>query len=348
MAYAPSPRFWVTLFRTLLNTFIHSAGDDPLLAQAHAIWQHEPTHSDNVLLMVPIVVGVILSGLIRYILGHVLMSILILESVKNQASGYISEMSDKKPGPSSRQLLHTIATIYRKGNFRLLLNGIGSASSYWVKHMCTKQMLMKALFLPGPVAYIVSSVLLAEYHFLWTARTILPRDQQRFVPNSGDRQRWKALVPATALYAVAESFMMHVPAMFGSDLGPSPSTEVSKAYLSGIVGSDIFVSGAMLAAQLLLFFPSFIALILVQTSLLPSVCETLVSAPVNRVRQQQQRGSRVGEIFAAFNKGPLHVQDMTRIIGARHMLWCVELHAKMCLSLVGVSAVVHLAVYNMK
>ncbi|GLB08839.1 hypothetical protein AtubIFM57258_004748 [Aspergillus tubingensis] len=348
MAYAPSPRLLVTLFRTLLNTFIHSAGDDPLLAQAHAIWKHEATHSDNVLVMVPIVINIILSGLIRYILGHVLMSILILESVENQASRYIPELSGKKPGPSSRHLLQTIATLYRKGSLRLLLNGIGSASSYWVKHLCSKQMLMKALFLPGPVAYVVSSVLLAEYHFLWTARTILPRDQQRFVPDSRDRQRWKALVPATALYAVAESFMMHVPAMFDSDLAPSATTEITKAYLSGIVGSDILVSGVMLATQLLLFFPSFIALILVQTSLLPSACETLVSAPVNQRRQQQQRGSRVGEIFAAFNKVPLLVQDVVKIIGVRHVLWCVELQAKMCLSLVGVSAVVHLAVHNMK
>ncbi|PYH32205.1 uncharacterized protein BO87DRAFT_398853 [Aspergillus neoniger CBS 115656] len=331
MAYAPSPRFWVTLFRTLLNTFIHSAGDDPLLAQAHSIWQHEPTHSDNVLVMVPIVVGIILSGLIRYILGHVLMSILILESVKNQASGYISELSDKKPGPSSRHLLQTIATLYGKGNFRLLLNGIGSASSYWVKHLCMKQLLMKALFLPGPVAYVVSSVLLAESHFLWTARTILPRDQQHFVPNSSDRQRWKALVPATALHAVAESFMMHVPAMFDSDLVPSASTDVTKAYLSGIVGSDILVSGVMLAAQLLLLSPSFIALILVQTSMLPSACETLVSAPRNQRRQQQQqRGSRVGEIFAAFKKDPLQVQDVVKIIKTRHVLWCVESQNRAC------------------
>ncbi|OJZ86928.1 hypothetical protein ASPFODRAFT_60864 [Aspergillus luchuensis CBS 106.47] len=348
MAYAPSPRFWVTLFRTLLNTFIHSAGDDPLLAQAHAIWQHEPTRSDNVLVMVPIVVEIILSGLMRYIVGHVLMSILIVESVEKEAFGSISERGDKKSGPSSRHVLQSIASLYRKGNLRLLLSGIGSACSYWIKHLCTKQMLIKAFFLPGPVAYVVSSVLLAEYYFLWTARTILPRDQQRFVPNSFDRQRWKSLVPATVLNAVAESFMMHVPAMFDSDQVPSASTDVTKAYLSGIVGSDILVSGVMLATQLLLLFPSFIALILVQTSLLPSACETLVSAPGNQRRQQQQRGSRVGEIFAAFNISPLQVQDVLKIIKTRHVLWCVELHAKMCLCLVGVSAVVHLAVYNMK
>ncbi|PYH54475.1 uncharacterized protein BO96DRAFT_397775 [Aspergillus niger CBS 101883] len=352
MAYAPSPHFWVTLFRTLLNTFVHSAGGDPLLAQAHAIWQNEPARTDNLFLLVPIAFGIILDFLIRYILGHVLMSILILESLDKQATSYDSELRHKRPGPSSRHLIQTIATLYRKGNLRLLLNGIGPACSYWIKHLCARSMLKTALFLPSPVAYILASVLLAENRFLWTARTILPCDQQPFVPTSCDRQRWKALVPATALHAVIESFMMHLPALFDSDLSLPTETEITKAYLSGIVGSDILVSGVMLAAQLLLLFPSFIALILVQASLLPSACETLISAPVNQGWQQQQqqqhRGRRLGEIFSVFKRGPLQIQDAVRIIGARHVLWCLELHGKMCLCLVEVSAVVHLAVYTIR
>ncbi|RAH54135.1 hypothetical protein BO85DRAFT_480540 [Aspergillus piperis CBS 112811] len=338
MVYVPSPHFLLSLFRILLNTFIPSAGGHPLLAQAHAIWRNEPTHSNNIFM----------SGLVRYIVGHVLVSILILESVEKQALGSFSDLRDKKAGPSSRQLFQTIATLYRTGNLRLLLNGIGSACSYWAKHLCTKQMLTRAIFLPRPVAYVVASVLLAEDRFLWNARTILPRDQQRFVPNSRDRQRWKALVPATALHAVAESFMMHFPALFKSDLASSASTDVTKAHLSGIVGFEILVSGVMLAAQFLLLFPSFIALVLVQTSLLPSVCETLVSTPVNPGGRQQQRGRRVGEIFAAFNRVSLRVQEVVKIIGATYVLWCVELHAKMCLCLIGVSAVVQVAIYDMK
>lgn len=280
------------------------------------------------------------------------MSILILESLDKQATSYDSELRHKRPGPSSRHLIQTIATLYHKGNLRLLLNGIGPACSYWIKHLCARSMLKTALFLPSPVAYILASVLLAENRFLWTARTILPCDQQPFVPTSRDRQRWKALVPATALHAVIESFMMHLPALFDSDLSLPTETEITKAYLSGIVGSDILVSGVMLAAQLLLLFPSFIALILVQASLLPSACETLISAPVNQGWQQQQqqqhRGRRLGEIFSVFKRGPLQIQDAVRIIGARHVLWCLELHGKMCLCLVEVSAVVHLAVYTIR
>ncbi|OJJ72173.1 hypothetical protein ASPBRDRAFT_126517 [Aspergillus brasiliensis CBS 101740] len=350
MIYAPSPLFWVTLFRELLNTFIHSAGDGPLLAQAHTIWQNSPAHTENVYLVVPIIFGITVNCLIRYIVGHVLMSILILESVEKQATGFNSELSNK-PAPSSRRLFHTIATLYHKGNIRLLFNGIGSACSYWIKHLCTKEVLMTAVFLPSPVAYILASVLLAENRFLWTARTILPRDQQRFVPHTRDRQRWKALVPATTLHAVADSFMMHLPALFERDLAPSVVMENTRAYLSGIVGSDILVAGVMLAAQLLVLFPSFVALILVHASMLPPACETVVSAPVNQRRQQQeqqeQRGRRVGEVFSAF-KRPLQVQDTMKIIGARHVLCCLELHGKMCVCLVGVSAMVHLAVYYMK
>lgn len=58
-----------------------------------------------------------------------------------------------------------------------------------------------SFLLPSPVAYIIASVLLAETHFLWTAHTILPRDQVRLVPKRRDRQGWKSLVIPALIYA---------------------------------------------------------------------------------------------------------------------------------------------------
>lgn len=117
------------------------------------------------------------------------MSILILEAGDKQAN--TSELRDKKPAPSSRQLLQTSAILYHKGGLCLLLNGIGSACTYWVMHSLVVKLL--TILLPSPAAYIVASVLLAEIHFFWTAHTILPCDQPCFVPKSHNCQQWESL-----------------------------------------------------------------------------------------------------------------------------------------------------------
>ncbi|KAF4763853.1 hypothetical protein HAV15_001826 [Penicillium sp. str.  len=323
--------FVLTLFHQLFSIFIHSTGDGRILARVHGLIQKEPTQSNNLLLLVPIALSVILDILIRYIIGHVLMSILIIETVEKQTNA--SEHGDKKPAPSSRQLLQTITAIYRKGGLRLLLNGIGSACTYWAMHSSVAK--ASSIVLPSPVAYIIASVLLAEKHFFWTARTILPRDQLHLVPER-DRQRWKVLAIPTLFYAVAEMMMMHVPALFDTE------QEIAITGLSYIVGSDILIAGFMLFAQLFLLFPSYILLILVQASLLPPTCEMLVFT-----QREQQWGRRVGEIFAV-NGGPLRAQEAVQMVGVARLLWCLELHGKMCLCLFGVAAVVHSAVYSMK
>jgi hypothetical protein len=98
-----------------------------------------------------------------------------------------------------------------------------------------------SFLLPSPVAYIIASVLLAETYFFWTARTILPRDQVRLVPEPRDRQRWKALVVPTLIYAVTNTAMTYVPALFENSL--APPEDVTIVGLSYIVGSDILIAG---------------------------------------------------------------------------------------------------------
>ncbi|RAQ70199.1 hypothetical protein COH20_001124 [Aspergillus flavus] len=262
------------------------------------------------------------------------MSILILETVEKQADA--SELGDKKPAPSSRQLLRISAILYRSGGVRLLLNGISSACTYWAMHISVAK--LSTTLLLSSAAHILASVLLAETHFLWTTRTILPRDQLRFVSNPGDRRRW--LVFPTLVYAAAETVMLHVPAVFDSSIAPVPDEEVTMAGLLYIVRSDILVSGLMLSAQLFLLLPSYMVLILVQASLLPPTCETLIFSP-----SRHQRGRRVGEIFSAVNRGPLRAQEAAQMIRMGQLLSCLELHGKMCLCLVGVAAVVHSVIY---
>ena len=262
------------------------------------------------------------------------MSILILETVETQPNA--CKLGDKKP-PSSRKLLRTIAVLYRKGGLRCLLNGIGSACTYWAMHSSVVK--LSSILLPAPVAYIIASVLLAKTHFFWAAHTILPRGQVRLVPGSRDRQRWKALIIPALTYAVANTVMAYVPALFDNSL--APLEEVAIEGLPYIVGSDTLIAGFMLFAQLFLLLPSYVVLISVQASLFPPKCETLVFTP-----RKQQRGRQVGEIFS--DGGPLQTQEALRMVGVARLLWCLELHGKMCLFLFGVAVVVHVMVYSMK
>ncbi|KAF5861261.1 hypothetical protein ETB97_000453 [Aspergillus alliaceus] len=339
MAYTPRPQFLLTLFRELLNTIIYSAGNDPLLARAHQFFQKDPVQTNSVLLLAPISLGIILKLLIRYIIGHVLMSILILETVEKQVN--ISKVGDKKLAPSSRYLLQTSAVLYRRGGFSLLLNGICSACTYWVMHSSVTK--LSTTLLPSPVAYIIASVLLAETRFFWTAHTILPRDQLRFVSSHRDLRRWRALVLPTLICSTAETVMMYLPAQFNSSLAPASNEKVTIEGLSYIVRSDILISALMLLTQLFFLLPSYIVLILVQASLLPPNCETLIFRP----SRQQQQGIRVGEIFSAVNQGPLQVWEAAQMIGIGRLLYCLEVHGKMCLCLLVIAAMVHLMVYSM-
>lgn len=356
MSYTPSANFLLTLFRDLLNTFIDSSGSNPLLARAHRLIQPETAQSNNILLLLPIGLGLVLDILvsveqvvnvlytdksqIRYFIGHVLMSLLILDTVAVEKQANASELGDKKPAPSGRHLFRTIAILYRTGGLGQFLNGVGSACTYQVMHSSAAKLL--ATLLPSPVSHIITSILLAEIRFLWTARTILPRDQIRLVSTSRDYVRWKALVPPTLVYAAAETAMFHVPARYDDGL-TSPQEEITIAGLSQIVRSDILISGLMLASQLFLLFPFYIVLTLVQASHLPPNCETRVFAP----SRPHHRGIRVGEIFSGVSRVPLLVQEAVQMIGVRQVLYCLELHGKMCICLIVVSAMVRSVVYAM-
>ena len=58
--------FLLTLFHQLFNIFIHSTGDGRILAQVHGLIQKEPTQINNILILVPIALSVILDILVRH------------------------------------------------------------------------------------------------------------------------------------------------------------------------------------------------------------------------------------------------------------------------------------------
>ncbi|PYI01614.1 hypothetical protein BO78DRAFT_245087 [Aspergillus sclerotiicarbonarius CBS 121057] len=332
-------KFLLTLFREFLNTFIHSSGDDPLLARAHGLLNPEPTQGNHVIVLIPIVGGIILDVLIRYMIGQVVMNLLILETGEPQAR-YWSVSGGRKGKAASRRLLATLSFLLHHGGITLLFNGIGAACTYWAAHSSLTKLLssliLRRRFL-RPLAYPIASILLAETHLSWTARTILPPDQARYVDGARDRRRWAALALPTLIHASAESILSHLPALAEELIG-APQESMDEATHSTIIMSEIIVCVLMLACQLLLLLPSRIALISVEASLLPRTCETLVFSPT------RQRGTRVREIFPTAEL-PLRTRSAWQMIGVGRLMWCLELHGKMCLWLMGVTALVHSAVY---
>ena len=269
------------------------------------------------------------------------MSTLILESITQCTN--VAEIKTQKTPPSSRNILRAIPALYKKGGISLLFNGLIYACTFWLKHYVITQAL--GTFLPSPLASIITSILLAETRFLWTARKVLAPDQIRILSSSSasacNLQRWKALIGPTLIYSIVERFMVYVPRMYGE--GPSGGRtfifQHSVAEQREFIQADILVAALMLFAQFLLFLPAGAMLTIVHASHLPASCETLVIS-----QGRGQKGKRIGEVFATVDRRPVSLMQAFRMVGKKQILACSQLHGQMCLCLVVLSTCVHTAI----
>ncbi|PYH74467.1 uncharacterized protein BO88DRAFT_354796 [Aspergillus vadensis CBS 113365] len=370
-------RLLLFTFRKLLNTFIYTARNDPLLANAHGLFQESPTEPpQNVLELTLIILGMSLDFIIRYIIGNLIMSLLILETIDSNPpnpnkdrDNVDNKKSNPKPTTTTRNLLQTLTTLHHKNGVTSLINGFHYTIYYNLRYFIVTGMLTSPIArFPEPLAHIVASVALAEFHFFRTAGAILPpAEQMRYVPLGLDYHRWNVLLLPTLLYAIAESIMMYVPGLLlapvrfdGVLLQPEDLTDVTS-----LVRSDVLVAGLMLVAQVLVLFPAYIVLVVVEGSLIPGDCETLIPLP-EEVQQDEKNGGGDNQIALwkeededeGYPKqqgrlvkdpfrlpGPLHVLDVVEMISVRQLLYCLELHGKMCLCVVGIAAVVQSVVY---
>ncbi|OJJ76209.1 hypothetical protein ASPBRDRAFT_26696 [Aspergillus brasiliensis CBS 101740] len=367
--------FLLFIFRKLLNAFIYSSGNDPLLARAHGLFPKspptQPTH--NVLISTSTTVGIILDMAIRYIISYVIMPLLILETLENRPNQANKDKKSKPRSITTRNLRQTITTLYRKGGLDFLLNGLNYACLYATLHIMLTNLLSWPLFFPHPpVAHLIASVVLAEYHFFWTAGSVLPPAEQiRYMPLDHDRDRVTTLYFPTLVYAIAETIMIYLP---GSLLGEQQQQQqqyqamTSSSVLSDItalVRHDVLVAGLMLVAQVLLLLPTYIVLVVIQGSLIPEACETLIFLPEEQQDEKKddsdnddmkneggeeeeeeypkQQGKLIKDIFGL--PGPSDPLDVIEMIGVRQLLYCLELHGKMCLCLVGVAVMVESVEY---
>ncbi|RHZ64296.1 uncharacterized protein CDV56_108440 [Aspergillus thermomutatus] len=166
------------------------------------------------------------------------MSILILETAETQINSH--ELGKEKKVPSSRRLAHTLSTL----NYQFGLHGFGAACTYWISRFAITKLLHSLILQHeylNPIAYILSSVLLAENHFFWTARMVLAPGQMSLVSSCRDYKRWKALALPAMVHASAEALMSHVPTIMG-DSSYTPYETNTLNIMSGIVLSDILLS----------------------------------------------------------------------------------------------------------
>ncbi|BCR96191.1 uncharacterized protein AKAW2_21131A [Aspergillus luchuensis] len=370
-------RLLLFAFRKLLNTFIRTAGNDPLLANTHGLFQESPTEPpQNVLELTLAILGLSLEFIIRYIIGNRVMSLLILDTIDSNPPNPNKDRDkddNKKSNPkptTTRNLLQTLTTLHREEGLVSLINGFHYTIYYNLRYFIVTGLLTSPIArFPEPLAHIIASVALAEFHFFRTAGAILPpAEQMRYVPLSLDYYRWKALLLPTLLYASAETIMMYVPELLLAPvrfdrvlLQPEDLTDVTS-----LVRSDVLVAGLMLVAQVLVLLPACIVLIVVEGSLVTGDCETLIPLPGegekmgdgdNQVvlwkeedendnedeEYPKQKGRLIKDLFRF--KGPLHVLNVLEMISVRQLLYCFELHGKMCLCVVGVATAVQSVMY---
>ncbi|GKZ16941.1 hypothetical protein AbraIFM66951_010658 [Aspergillus brasiliensis] len=296
------------------------------------------------------------------------MPLLILETLGNCPNQANKDKKSKTRSITTRNLRQTITTLYRKGGLDFLLNGLNYACLYATLHIMLTNLLSWPLFFPHPpVAHLIASVVLAEYHFFWTAGSVLPPAEQiRYMPLDHDRDRVTTLYFPTLVYAIAETIMIYLP---GSLLDEQQQQQhqqyqavTSSSVLSDItalVRHDILVAGLMLVAQVLLLLPTYIVLVVIQGSLIPGACETLIFLPEEQQDEKddsdnddmkkeggeeeeeeypKQQGKLIKDIFGL--PGPSDPLDVIEMISVRQLLYCLELHGKMCLCLVGVAVMV--------
>jgi hypothetical protein len=319
-------------------------------------WQHvEP---NGYTWLTPIVLSIILSALvgnliryismslkltqskIHYVLGHVMVSLLILESAKTREP--VSSETGMKRMPSTRHIRSTLSSLYRTEGICSFFNGLGAAITYWLARSSTTRLLQWLLFRHvylQPIAHVFSCLLLAETHLYWTACTIsASAAQKKQFSWCHDRTRWKLLAIPTLIYAAAEVVINHIPS--GVELLTLPAEGNAPVDSRKVILSDILVSLLLLVLQFLLLLPSYIVWISIEGSLLPEKYETIVPS-------HRQRGARIAELFP---RGilPISWRKAYQMIRVGRWLWLIELHAKMCLCLLCVDIVTHFVVYCLR
>lgn len=263
---------------------------------------------------------------LRYILGHVAPTVLILETSQS-GNNTLMEKEEKATQKRStfRNVRDGFRLIYKVQGFYKFFRAMFIGAVYSVINSILSDILGELVFMHAllkPLAWACSSALLCELHLIFTCATIsaqhVPFSSLRRKPGQG---RWKRLAIPAFLFGLSQAIMGQIYDVVAMALISKDNTLSSTRAIK-----DTLAVIMMLSVRFLLLLPTQMTLTLAEASFLPAEIETMVPVPA------KGRGWRIGELvdeqrpltgFKAF-------AGVLQHLGTAKYWWLVGLHAKKC------------------
>jgi hypothetical protein len=264
---------------------------------------------------------------VRYLLGHAVATLLIVEIARTDAAFSDPERGTKKSPLIFRSISKALRLIYGTQSLYTFSCALAIAVVYQVAHYVVRAFLELTIFrheLLMPLAHACSSALLCKLHLMWTCATISAH-RHRFFSLAGGAE-WTHLAVPSFAYGLCEALMYEAQRIIEGSL-ISSSEDMMQISTSRRAGAEILAVILMLAFRLLGLLPASITLVLTEASLLPSSLETVIPSPT------KQRGSTIAELLGRRGKiasGLATFSNALNAFGVPQFLWLIELHLKKC------------------
>ncbi|KAL1970747.1 hypothetical protein VTN77DRAFT_2581 [Rasamsonia byssochlamydoides] len=233
-----------------------------------------------------------------------------------------------KQGPVSRKVVDALSFLYRTGGIRMFCKGLDAAIVYHPAQSSVTGLLQALVFrhpFLRPVAYIISSVLLAELHLHWTHATISATSSCFRLRH--DRGRWKTLTIPALVHATAKVLMDYMPTYVKTSVTflVEQHAPVEIRARKVVIITEVLSAFLMLALRFFVLLPASITLMLIEASFVPKTEETIVPSA-----EKPQRRARIAELFSNQDT-PVNWETARRLVHCSTHLWFLELHIKKCL-----------------
>ncbi|CAG8224448.1 unnamed protein product [Penicillium salamii] len=270
------------------------------------------------------VLSLYLPSLLRYILGNVAPTLLILETPL-QGKAAAEEAGRVQRRSTFRNVRETFRLVRKAQGFyfiRALIVGF----LYTCTEVSIATILEWHLFrteVLRPLASAISCGLLCELHLLFMYATISgqPISFKAVLKKTPGQHRWKRLVVPALMYGFAETTMTQICDFVNiAVLGPEKVPGSSRA------GAEVLAVVLTLAFRLLVLLPAQITRTLAEAAFLAPHIETIIPFPT------KDRGLKIGELVSGDkpSTGFAALTDVFKPVGTPKYLWLIELHLKKC------------------
>jgi hypothetical protein len=275
---------------------------------------------------------------LRYILGHVAPTLLIL-----QVSQQKEQLPEKTEGTSEqrcnfRNVRDSFRLIYQAQGLYTVIRGIVIGFVCWSVNSFVRAFLASLIFRHKwlkPLSHACSSALLSGFHLVFTCATVSARGVPfRSLLRRSGQNRWKKLAIPAFLCGLSQAIMGKL-----FDFVEMALLSPEDRHTSKRATAEVLAVMVMLGFRLLAVIPTYITLVQAELAFLAPELETAVPSPT------KERGLNIGELigekkppvgFAAF-------ANISRSFGTATFLYLIELHLKKC----AVHIVVELSLFSL-